>query len=218
MNSEANKFNEQEAIKKLISLLDQEGKVENLSQRNARLAKILKLLAGGAALATVIAMPGTAKLLKGFFKEEQSDWDEWKQFNKRYLRQAIRRFEKQKIIEIVDNGNYGEVRLTENGRKRIIKMGLENLTISRPDRWDEKWRMVFYDVFEGDKRTREKFRKYLKAAGFYPLQKSVYLHAYPCEKEIEFLKYFLGLSGAVRIVIADKIENDREFRDYFGVS
>jgi DNA-binding transcriptional regulator PaaX len=100
----------------------------------------------------------------------------------------------------------------------VLKFALESLRISKPDRWDGKWRMVFYDVADLQKGTRERLRGYLRAAGFYPLQKSVYLHAYPCEREIEFLKYYLGISSGVRVVIADKIENDAEFRAYFGVS
>ena len=209
---------EEEMLEKLVGLLIDQQKSAESSDHNAKLQKVLRLLAGGAALATALAMPGTARLFKGFFHEDQSDWKEWKQFNKRYLRQAIQRLNYQKMVEIVDKGDYGEVKLTENGRKKIMRMGLESLKITKPDRWDGRWRMVFYDVFDGRKKIREKFRQYLKGAGFYPLQKSVYLHAYPCEREIEFLKYFLGIAGEVRIVIAEKIENDKEFRDFFALS
>lgn len=208
--------NEAEMLKNLAELLLKETKEKELSEKGAKLKLVLLFLARGTLLATALALPGTARLLE-VFSHDDSDWKEWKMFNKKYLRQAIRKLEKKKIIEVIDQGTFGEVRLTEDGRKKVFKMGLESLKISKPDRWDGKWRMVFYDVFDYKKGTREKLRGYLKGAGFYPLQKSVYLHAYPCEQEIEFLKYFLGLSGAVRIVLAEKIENDQEFRDYFGI-
>ncbi|MBI3558946.1 hypothetical protein HY085_00990 [Candidatus Gottesmanbacteria bacterium] len=215
-NANTNK-NEGEILKNLAELLVKETKEKQLSERNAKLRMVLLLLAQGTMLATALALPGAVRLL-GDFLPDDSDWKEWKMFNKKYLRQTIRKLEKKKIIEVVDGGTFGEIRLKEDGRKKVLKMGLESLKINKPDKWDRKWRMVFYDVFDSKKGTRERLRNYLKGAGFYPLQKSVYLHAYPCEKEIEFLKYFLGLSGAVRIVLAEKIENDQEFRDYFGVS
>ncbi len=209
--------NEAEILKNLAELLIKEAREEKLSERNAKLRMVLLLLAQGTMLVTALVLPGAARLL-GDFLPDDSDWKEWKMFNKKYLRQTIRKLEKKKIIEVVDGGTFGEIRLTEDGRKKVFKIGLQSLKINKPDKWDGKWRMVFYDVFDSKKGTRERLRSYLKGAGFYPLQKSVYLHAYPCEKEVEFLKYFLGLSGAVRIVVAEKIENDREFRDYFGVS
>lgn len=215
-NAEARE-KETEVLKNLAELLIKETKEKQLSERNVKLRTVLLLLAQGAMLTTALVLPGTARLL-GDFLPDDSDWKEWKIFNKKYLRQTIRKLEKKKIIEVIDGGTFAEVRLTEDGRKKVLKMGLESLKISKPDKWDGKWRMVFYDVFDSKKGTRERLRSYLKGAGFYPLQKSVYLHAYPCEKEVEFLKYFLGLSGAVRIVLAEKIENDKEFRDYFGVS
>lgn len=203
-------------IKTLANLILKEQNQEKTSSRNEKMGKVLSLLAKGSLLVTALALPGTARLFKGVL-QDGSDWQDWKMFNKKYLNRTLKRLEKDKVIEIKDNGSTGEVQLTEKGRKKVLKMGLETLTISKPDRWDGKWRMVFYDVFDKHKNSREKFRGYLKGAGFYPLQESVYLHAYPCEKEIEFLKYFLGMGGEVRIVIAEKIENDQEFRDYFGV-
>jgi len=184
--------------------------------RYAKLQKIMLLLAGGTALATAFVMPGTARLLKYFAKDE-SEWKEWKMFNEKYLRRTIRNLEAKKLVEIQDNGNYGVVKLTENGQKKVLKFGLESLTINKPERWNGRWTLVFYDVLHGRKAVRERLRHYLLCAGFYQLQESVYLHAYPCEKEVDFLRHFLGIAGEVRIIFADKIENDQIFRDYFGV-
>lgn len=204
------------AIKTLANLILSQQKQKKVSGRNEKIGQVLSLLARGTLLAAVLVAPGSARLFKGIDRDN-SEWNEWKMFNQQYLKRTIKRLEKDKVIQIKDDGSFAEIQLTEKGEKKVLKMGLETLTITKPDRWDGKWRMVFYDVFDKHKGSREKFRAYLKSAGFYPLQESVYLHAYPCEKEIEFLKYYLGMGGEVRIVIAEKIENDQEFRDYFGV-
>lgn len=215
-NRERGEMNEAELIKWVALLLNKQQKESEIAERNERIKKVLTLLASGAMLATVIAMPGTARLLKNFRKKE-SDWDEWKMFNDAYLRRTIKRLAKEKVVEIQSQGDRGEVILTEKGRRKVLKFGLGALHIDKPEKWDQKWRLVLYDVEHYRKSVREQFRRYLKSAGFYPLQKSVYLHAYPCEDVVEFLRSYLGLSGQVRLLVVDKIEDDQAFRQYFGV-
>lgn len=204
------------SFEKLVNLLLKEQKQKDLRLRNEKLKRILLLLGKGAVLATILAAPNSARVFRGF-SHDKSDWNQWKTFNAYYLRRTLKKLEKQKLIEVSNHDDYGEVKITEAGRKRILKFGIENLSIEKPTRWDGKWRLVFYDVLGHRRLLRDKFRSYLKLAGFYQLQESVYLHAFPCEKEIEFLKYYLGIGSEVRVILAESIENDKEFRTFFGV-
>lgn len=203
-------------LETLAKILLEEQKQADLNWRGEKLRRILLLLAGGVGLAVVFAMPGTARLFK-YFVEDDSDWKEWKKFNLGYLRRTLKKLEKQKIIEIEERGGKAIVKLTENGRKKVLEANLDRLKIDKPPRWDGKWRLIFYDVLDGKKETRDKFRKILRSLNFYPLQESVYLHAFPCDKEVEFLRHYLGIAGEARLVLAEKIENDQLFRDYFGI-
>lgn len=203
-------------LKKLAKILLEEQKKAGLNRHGAKLRRILLLLAGGAGLAMVLAMPGTALLFKNFTKDDSS-WKEWKKFNPYYLRRALKKLEKQKLVEVEEKGNRAVVKLTENGKKRVLEANLDRLQIEKPARWDGKWRLIFYDILDGKRETRDKFRNILKSMGFYPLQESVYLHAYPCDKEVEFLRHYLGIAGEVRLILAEEIENDQLFRDYFGI-
>lgn len=185
-------------------------------ERNDKINKLLLLLGSGLALATAIAIPNSGRVLRKFLPKN-SDWEEWKEFNGNYLKRTIKRLDKTKIVRINEKDGIGYVELTEKGNRKIMRMGLETLTISKPTKWDGQWRMVFYDVVGKKNRTRDVFRRYLRSAGFYLLQASVYLHAYPCENEIEFLKNFLGIGSEVRVILASRIENDLEFRKFFGL-
>lgn len=100
---------------------------------------------------------------------------------------------------------------------RILKYALDKLEIRKPVIWDNKWRLVSFDIPETHKSFRELFTSYLKAWGFYKYHNSVYLHAYPCEKEVDFIREYLRISKWVCIIIADKIENDHPFKHYFGL-
>src|SRR3989338_10046324 len=203
--------------KDLIAFLLKQQAQEKMDERHQKLNRVLLLLASVAGLAIALAMPETVRLLR-YFRPDKSDWDEWKMFNKRYLQNTIRRLQKLKIIEAEEKDGYQTVKITEKGKSRILKYAIESLKIAQPPKWDRKWRLVFYDIFDQKKITRDRFRRILKGAGFYPLQKSVYLHAYPCEPQLEFLRTFLGISGEVRLVVADEIENDELFRKYFGIA
>lgn len=200
----------------MVEILLKESRESKEFDRNEKIKQVLLLLARGTSLAMVLAMPGTVRLFKDFARDS-SDWDEWKMFNKSYLRRTIKRLEREKIIEVNDKNGLGVVKITEKGRRKVLQLGLESITISKPARWDHKWRLVMYDIFSKKKSVRDRLQRYLRNGGFYPLQESVYLHAYPCEKEVEFLRYYLGVEGEVRLIMADSIENDSQFRSYFGV-
>lgn len=198
----------------LVNLILEERSKKQSADRYRKLEKVLLLLASGTVLASTVIMPGTGKLLKG---TRGSGASEWKEFNINYLKRTIKDLQKKKVIEIREENGFSEVKLTEGGKTRILKFGLQNLTVLKPAKWDGRFRMVFYDVFSTKSAIRDKFRHALLNAGFYKLQESVYIHAYPCEREIEFLRNYLGISGEVRIVLVEKIENDQEFKQFFGV-
>ena len=206
----------EDLTKQLSELILQEKEDLQIAERHRKLKKILFLLARGSALALIITAPQTAKLFKGFLKDK-SNWNDWKIFNENYLRRTIRSLEKQNIIEIKQENGLEVVKLTDNGRKKVLKYSLSEIGVVKPEYWDKKWRLIFYDVKKNKNVIRDHFRDYLISMGFYPLQESVYLHAYPCEKEVEFLRSYLGIRGEVRMVIAEQIENDQLFREYFSV-
>ena len=87
----------------------------------------------------------------------------------------------------------------------------------KPSFWDKKWWLVSYDLPEKMGNLRDGIRKYLLYLGFFPINKSVYLHAYPCNEQIEFLREYFGIGEYIRIFKVDRIENDKEFKEYFDL-
>lgn len=203
-------------LEQLAKILLEEQEKVGLNWRGEKLRRVLLLLAGGVGLAVALTMPGAALLFKDFIKDD-SAWKEWKKFNLGYLRRTLKKLEKQKLVEIEEKEGRAIVKLTEAGQKKVLEANLDHLKIEKPARWDGKWRLIFYDILDGKRETRDKFRQILKSLEFYPLQESVYLHAFPCEKEVEFLRHYLGIAGEVRLITAEKIENDQLFRDYFDI-
>lgn len=135
------------------------------------------------------------------------------QYNPFYVKRTLDRLTKQHFIEKQE----GEYVLTTEGKRWLLKYTLAELAIPKPAKWDGRWRMVIYDVARNKASQRTLFRGTLKQLGFFNLQESVWIHPYPCEKEIHFLRDFCGMGENVIYIIAHKIENDGTYRKHFGI-
>lgn len=178
--------------------------------------EILKLVGAGAFLVAAVAVPNLPLALKPFLAKEQ-EYEPWKRFNIPYLKRTLKRLEEQKLIEFIQEGNVQIAKITEAGRSKILRFAIDEMTITKPKVWDGRWRLVSYDIPGSLRSQRDIFREYLVAWQFYPLHESVFLHAYPCKKEIVFLREYLGVGEFVRIFDVAGIENDQVFRDFFDV-
>jgi len=189
---------------------------ELFAKKYAPVAEVLKIIGAGLFIASSIAAPNLPKALSPYFNDKP-DFEIWKRFNIPYLKRTLERLENQKLVEIGVEQGKQVVTITDGGRRRILKYALDEMEITTPKLWDKTWRLVSYDLPEDIAGTRDMFRTYLISWGFFPLQESVLLHAYPCEKEVDFLREFLGIGEFVRILTVSKIENDDKFREFFGI-
>lgn len=210
----------EERIAELALLLSDQKKREEIRNRYASVSRVLTLLGAGAVLSlSLFVAPSAIMLAKPFLDERRRrEWEEWKQFNPRYLRRTIARLRKQKLITIEEHNRVQTVTLTKNGKRRILKYSLEELTIQKPTSWDGQWRLVMYDVPKNKKHLRDVFRQTLKSLSFYQLQESVWLHPFPCEPQVAFLREYYGVGDEVLYVVASKLEDDSPYRTYFNLS
>lgn len=179
--------------------------------------RILALLGLGAGLAIIAAAPGVGRLFLPRRKIREDYLKDFKETNFSYLERTLKRLEKEKLVRINEAGGKTIVSITTQGKRRILKYSLEDLRIKKPSHWDGRWTLISYDVPEKRAFIRDYLRRVLVHLGFYPFHKSIYLHAYPCRPQVEFLREYLGVAASVRIFHVDRIENDGPFREFFGV-
>ena len=145
-------------------------------------------------------------------------WDEfWKEYYASSVRDSVEKLLRKGKVEVREIDGATEVRITDKGRNEVIKMKIEELGILRLPVWDGKWRMVFFDVDESNKIKRDQLRKWLLKLGLKRMQKSVFVHPFPLEKEIKFLREVLGVPHGVKLVTAEMIENDHDLREMFDL-
>ena len=189
---------------------------KTFSGKYAPVKAILKLAGAGVFLAASVAVPHLPRAVKPFL-DNRDEYESWKRFNIPYLKRTLSRLENQKLVEIKEDKNQQIVEITDRGRKRLFRYSLDELSIKKPRHWDGTWRLISYDIPKSKEGSRTIFREYLRVWDFYPLHESTFFHAFPCEKEVEFLREYLGIGKYVRIFTVSKIENDAPFREFFGV-
>jgi len=189
---------------------------KEFEKKYASVKSILTLVGAGAFLAASLVIPNLPLALKPFLNN-QKEYEVWKRFNIPYLKRTLNRLEQQKLVEIIEEKGLQVVKITESGKRRILRHAIDELLIEKPRVWDGKWRLVSYDIPGNLKQLRKMFRERLCVWGFFPLHESVLLHAYPCEKQVEFLREYLGVGEHIRIFTVSKIENDKPFKDFFGI-
>ena len=110
-----------------------------------------------------------------------------------------------------------EIAITKQGKEVALRYDIDTVKLKRPSRWDGKWRLIIFDIPSDKKQAREAFRKKLSELGVYPLQKSVFLTPYPCEKEIEFIATIFEIRQYILLLYVSAFEGEEKFRHRFNL-
>lgn len=129
------------------------------------------------------------------------------------VNRSSHRLLKSGLIEWKDS----RLRLTTKGERALRLLTLQELSSSKPRRWDKKWRVLIFDVPERRKGLRAKLRLTLQVIGFVRLQNSVWVYPYDCEDLITLLKADFHVGDDVLYLIVDSVERDGELRKHFDL-
>jgi len=173
--------------------------------------KVLLLVEGGLIL-------GLTKRPDKYFKVVKKISKEWQKINERSLRTAIQKLYQSKLIDFKEKSD-GTVSmtLTDNGKKKIIQFNLDLIEIKKPKQWDRLWRLVIFDIPEEERRGRNALAVKLKELGFYPLQKSVFIHPYECKNEVDFIVELFNLRPYVRLFTIKETDIELDLRNKFNL-
>ncbi len=134
------------------------------------------------------------------------------------MRQALRRLETKGLLRRQKTERGWTSVLTPQGRVLAEKLHTaERVRIRKPRVWDQKWRIVIFDIWERRRGVRDKLRATLQKAGFRRVQDSVWVCPYDCEEFVALLRADLKLGQGILYLIAEGIENDSKLRKLFDL-
>jgi DNA-binding transcriptional regulator PaaX len=179
--------------------MDREKKIE--------IAKIiLTVIAVAGILPLAFVAPNAVQIFKIFGDKKPY------QYGFRFNR-AIKGLERRGLVKIFK----GKVRLTKAGEKELELYELKKKIVAPPKKWDKKWRVVAFDIWERRRGVRNAVRRYLNELGFVHLQNSVWVYPYECREVVELLKTHYKVRPAVLYMTVETIEDDEYLKRKFNL-
>jgi len=169
---------------------------------------ILTTIATTGILAMAILAPNAIQALKPFLKNK-------KKYNlKYYLTQKTKKLIKDGFIKTETKNGKQFLSLTKKGERKLLHYQVKE---KKKIKWDGKWRVVVFDVWENARSKRNLLRNEIKDFGFIQLQRSVWIYPYSCAEFIELLKTDLSFGKNIRYMVVQKLDHDKNLRKYFGL-
>lgn len=138
----------------------------------------------------------------------------------------LKRRVSQKYSELIAQGIFRRIatqdgfriELTEKGKKIAEELNeREEVRPTKQKKWDQKWRIIMFDVWERRRNVRDELRGTLKEIGFVKVQDSAWAYPYPCEKLLIFLRTHFKLGHGILYIVAEEIEHDEKLRKHFNL-
>ncbi len=191
------------------------GVIEIEARKKRRYAYVQQALLATVALAGVVLVATIAPNAPAVLSKLSS----FKRAQLRYqYRTALGRLAVQGHIVFEKRDGKQYARITETGRQVLAfeqeKMKLSNM---KKRRWNERWRVIIFDIPERRRRTRDRLRIIMQEIGFVRLQDSVWVFPYDCEDFITLLKAKLKIGAAILYMVVEHIENDKHLRAHFDL-
>ena len=129
------------------------------------------------------------------------------------VRKSIDRLYEQDLLRHTSQG----LTLTRKGEEQLKKFESKSFHPPRYPRWDQKWRVLVFDIPERRRRLRDFMRRTLHGNGFIRLQDSVWVYPYDCEDWVNLWKADLKIGKELLYMIVDSIEGDSVLKRQFGI-
>lgn len=172
---------------------------------------ILKILVAGSTLTAGAVAPNVLsaldKPLNQFFKKMD------KRSRERETKRILYYMRQQDLIRPTSESYEHGIQITDKGRDRLDQINTSG--IPRPINWDGKWRIVIYDIPESHKIARMALARKLRRLNFYQLQRSTWIHPFPCRDEITAITSQFDVNKYVSYFETDSIDQQAKLIERF---
>ncbi len=170
--------------------------------------EIIRLVAMSATLGATLLAPnillGLEKPLNRLFTHlDVRDRELAKQ---REVKRIIRYMKSQGYLA----GDYEHgLKLTKKAQQRIAQRDIDTLQTTVPEKWDNIWRIVVYDIPNSFTENRREIQRRLRFYGCFQLQRSVLITPFPCFEDIATLAARCNVEQYLTYFETTKLANDR---------
>ena len=188
-------------------------KIEQFLESDKSIAKLTSIFLGFVAVAGIMSVALAAPNLFKCY----GPVDNKRKYKKR-CNATIYYAKKRGYINKVEKGDESYYTLTQKGKNVLYFEVLKNLQITKPEQWDQRWRIVIFDIPNQYNKARDFLRDKLKQLRFKQVQKSVFICPWPCLKEIDLLRKAFSVKKYVTLIVAESIEGEKQWLKFFSLN
>lgn len=140
----------------------------------------------------------------------------WEDYFPSEIKRVANRLQRKGVVKVEQIGNELVVKITEQGKKEVLKYKWADFK-PKSSKWDGLWRMVFFDIAEKQRKSRDELRDFLKMLGMQQMQESVFVSPYDISGEVKYLREILEIPHGVKLGVLKEIENEEELKEIFDL-
>jgi hypothetical protein len=182
-------------------------------QTSAVADSLLRFIATGGFIGASLLLPGLTIALDKPLHRYLHKLDE--RDRQREIHRVLRYMKKENLINYSEKYEHG-ITITVLGKKRLERANYHDIEVQQPAKWDQKWRLVIFDIPEERKQARNALAAKLRSMGFQPLQRSVWIHPFSCHPEIEAIAMYLKVTEYLTYAETSYIDNPERLKTRFS--
>jgi len=184
----------------IVRILKENPKARTILNATLGIIAIGGVLTFGATFPAILGEIGKIRL-----RQKKASYEKY-----RKIWHSFHSLKQQHALEFTkETDDYLVYKLNEKGKEKLKKFVFDELEINQSKEWDEKWRLVIFDIPESRRKTRTALRNKLIDLGFYQCQKSAWIYPFPCLEEIEFLKDVLDIKPFVKLFLVEEMTDGK---------
>ena len=160
-------------------------------------------------LAIALLAPNAIQIFKPFIKKNNENKFRY------YLKRKTNKLIKDGLLEEKTEKGRKILRLTKKGERQLVYYRIKE---KKYNKWDGKWRLIIFDVWENARYKRDLLRKEIKDFGFIQLQRSVWIFPHDCEEFVELLKTDLSFGKNIRYMVVESLDYDQSLKKRFNLT
>ena len=186
--------------------------MDNRQRTAAIIDGLLKFVLLGGTISVTLLAPNVLVALDKPLQKILKKLDARQQ--ERELKRVLHYMKRKQLITTADYAH--GIKVTAKGKKRAKKAVFADLRISPPKHWDKHWRIIFFDIPESRRYARVELTRKLRSLGFRQLQRSTWVHPFPCRQEIEAVATTYKVQRYLSYIETSHIDNQRALRKVFS--
>lgn len=162
----------------------------------------------GVAIVAPNAIQAIEKPLEKFITNKQ---------DRKELRRIAKYLKRRDLVRITENDDDTfTISLTNAGESRSKQVRFDRLEVDT-GHWDERWRIIMFDIPEEHKSTRDYISRHLRLIGFKQLQRSVFIYPYAVDEFVALMRdMFPELEKHLLYMTVDDLDQHNTFVKQFS--